>query len=185
MKTFVWFLCMINTERLVPSHSTLSAISAQMPALDFDASDSGSSSSNSSEESGYACKCSNDSKVSLLGAADYCLLPGATTSYKCGNVNRKERGECPRTGAKPCQSTGIQLLNDSLCVLDSRDNTYKCVASKTDLQTFRLKKQSQKSSGSFKDSSTSSSGDISSGNIAYASVYVMHIIFSIAFALVC
>ena len=181
MKTIIWFLCMLTTKHLVPSQSSLSSVTARMPALELDASESGSSSSSSSVDSGYACKCSNDSKVSLLGAADYCLLPGAVTSYKCGNVNRKERGECPRAGANPCQSTGIQLRNDSLCVLDSRDTTYKCVASKKDLQTFR--KTKQESTGTSKGSSTLSSGDISTGNIINTHSCITYILFSITLVL--
>ncbi|GLD97908.1 hypothetical protein PINS_up006605 [Pythium insidiosum] len=80
-----------------------------------------------------ACVCSRLRRVSLMGAADYCLPAVAATGDKCGNVALAERGECPRAGAQPCQDTGHVLSNDSICAYDKRQDVYKCVASKDDL----------------------------------------------------
>ncbi|KAJ0402419.1 hypothetical protein ATCC90586_000017 [Pythium insidiosum] len=80
-----------------------------------------------------ACVCNRLRRVSLMGAADYCLPAVAATGDKCGNVVLAERGECPRAGAQPCQDTGHVLSNDSICAYDKRQDVYKCVASKDDL----------------------------------------------------
>lgn len=69
-----------------------------------------------------------------MGASDYCLSPNASLSSKCGNVDLAESGACPTTGAQPCSNKGHVLANDSLCLLDDKDDTYKCVASKNDLE---------------------------------------------------
>ncbi|KAG6616163.1 AGC protein kinase [Phytophthora cinnamomi] len=81
----------------------------------------------------YGCDCRSIRRVSLMGASDYCLDPNASLSSKCGNVDLGESGACPITGAQPCSPKGHVLANDSLCALDDKDETYKCVASKKDL----------------------------------------------------
>lgn len=79
--------------------------------------------------------------------SDYCLDPNASLSSKCGNVNLGESGACPITGAQPCSPKGHVLANDSLCALDDKDETYKCVASKKDLEIQKHGKKKKKKSG--------------------------------------
>ncbi|KAF4044957.1 hypothetical protein GN244_ATG02662 [Phytophthora infestans] len=115
--------------------------------------DSGSGSSSLE----YGCDCRSVRRVSLMGASDYCLNPNAPLSSKCGNVELGESGACPIVGAQPCSPKGHVLTNDSLCALDDKDETYKCVASKNDLDIQKhgkkKKKKSNRRHGS--DSSTS------------------------------
>ncbi|KAL3663795.1 hypothetical protein V7S43_011209 [Phytophthora oleae] len=105
----------------------------------------GSGSSSSSLE--YGCDCRSVRRVSLMGASDYCLDPNASLSSKCGNVDLGESGSCPITGAQPCSPKGHVLANDSLCALDDKDETYKCVASKKDLDIQKHGKKKKKKSG--------------------------------------
>ncbi|KAG1687565.1 hypothetical protein DVH05_004762 [Phytophthora capsici] len=105
----------------------------------------GSGSSSSSLE--YGCDCRSVRRVSLMGASDYCLDPNASLSSKCGNVDLGESGACPITGAQPCSPKGHVLANDSLCALDDKDETYKCVASKKDLEIQKHGKKKKKKSG--------------------------------------
>ncbi|KAK1941056.1 hypothetical protein P3T76_007762 [Phytophthora citrophthora] len=105
----------------------------------------GSGSSSSSLE--YGCDCRSVRRVSLMGASDYCLDPNASLSSKCGNVDLGESGACPITGAQPCSSKGHVLANDSFCALDDKDETYKCVASKKDLEIQKHGKKKKKKSG--------------------------------------
>ncbi|KAG3103736.1 hypothetical protein PI124_g13994 [Phytophthora idaei] len=103
--------------------------------------DSGSGSSSLE----YGCDCRSVRRVSLMGASDYCLDPNAPLSSKCGNVELGESGACPITGAQPCSPKGHVLANDSLCALDGKDETYKCVASKHDLDIQKHGKKKKKS----------------------------------------
>ncbi|KAG7389224.1 hypothetical protein PHYPSEUDO_010782 [Phytophthora pseudosyringae] len=105
----------------------------------------GSGSSSSSLE--YGCDCRSVRRVSLMGASDYCLDPNASLSSKCGNVDLGESGACPITGAQPCSPKGHVLANDSLCALDDKDETYKCVASKKDLDIQKHGKKKKNKSG--------------------------------------
>ncbi|OWZ09640.1 hypothetical protein PHMEG_00017619 [Phytophthora megakarya] len=110
----------------------------------------------------YDCDCRSVRRVSLMGASDYCLDPNATLSSKCGNIDLGESGACPITGAKPCSSKGHILANDSLCALDEKDETYKCVASKKDLEIQKKggkkkKKKSNRRHGSDSSLSVASS----------------------------
>ncbi|KAL4164036.1 hypothetical protein KRP22_004658 [Phytophthora ramorum] len=104
----------------------------------------GSGSGSSSME--YGCDCRSVRRVSLMGASDYCLAPEAPLSSKCGNVDLGESGACPTTGAHPCSPKGHVLANDSLCALDDKDETYKCVASKNDLDIQKHGKKKKKKS---------------------------------------
>ncbi|KAI9919712.1 hypothetical protein PsorP6_017496 [Peronosclerospora sorghi] len=92
----------------------------------------------------YECDCRMVRRVSLMGASDYCLAPSAALSSKCGNVELGDMGACPLTGAQPCSSKGHVLANDSLCLLDEKDETYKCVASENDLE---IQKNGKKKKG--------------------------------------
>ncbi|KAE8891659.1 hypothetical protein PF005_g7845 [Phytophthora fragariae] len=92
----------------------------------------------------YGCDCRSVRRVSLMGASDYCLDPNAPLSSKCGNVDLGESGACPITGAQPCSPKGHVLANDSLCALDDKDETYKCVASKKDLDIQKNGKKKKK-----------------------------------------
>ncbi|CAI5737414.1 unnamed protein product [Peronospora destructor] len=94
----------------------------------------------------YGCDCRSVRRVSLMGASDYCLAPGALLSSKCGNVDLGESGSCPLSGAQPCSVKGHVLANDSLCALDNKDETYKCVASKNDLEIQKNGKKKRKKS---------------------------------------
>ncbi|EGZ05390.1 hypothetical protein PHYSODRAFT_534044 [Phytophthora sojae] len=94
----------------------------------------------------YGCDCRSVRRVSLMGASDYCLDPNAPLSSKCGNVDLGESGACPITGAQPCSPKGHVLANDSLCALDEKDETYKCVASKKDLEIQKKGKKKKKKS---------------------------------------
>ncbi|GMF50732.1 unnamed protein product [Phytophthora fragariaefolia] len=126
-------------------------------------SDSGSWSMSASGSSSleYGCDCRSVRRVSLMGASDYCLDPNAPLSSKCGNVDLGENGACPITGAQPCSPKGHVLANDSLCALDEKDETYKCVASKKDLEIQKKggkkKKRKTERRGHGSDSSISNS----------------------------
>lgn len=129
-------------------------------------SSSGNSSSSNSSESeppsasdsgsyynataGYDCSCSDARKVSLMGASDYCLAPGARYSGKCGNQMLGDLGECPRAGAQPCSELGHMLTSDAVCELDEKDEVYKCVASEDDqnIQSGKKPKKDSSSHGS-------------------------------------
>ncbi|POM73916.1 Hypothetical protein PHPALM_9187 [Phytophthora palmivora] len=120
----------------------------------------GSGSSSSSLE--YGCDCRSVRRVSLMGASDYCLDPNATLSSKCGNVQLGESGACPITGAQPCSPKGHVLANDSLCALDEKDETYKCVASKKDLEIQKKGGKKKKKKSSRRHGSDSSMSSASS-----------------------
>ena len=107
-------------------------------------SESGSYSGSSSSSLEYECDCRSVRRVSLMGASDYCLAPNASLSSKCGNVDLREDGGCPIVGAQPCSSKGHVLTNDSFCELDRKDDTYKCVASKNDLDIQKNGKKKKK-----------------------------------------
>lgn len=86
----------------------------------------------------YKCACDGLQRVSLMGRSNYCLPQHANVNDKCGNVNLGAKGECPRRGAEPCSpELGYNLTQDSVCLLDDRDNVYKCVASAEDLERLR------------------------------------------------
>ena len=116
---------------------------------DSETSDSGSwsmESGSGSRSAEYGCDCRSVRRVSLMGASDYCLAPGALLSSKCGNVELGESGSCPLTGAQPCSVQGHILANNSLCALDKKDDTYKCVASKNDLEIQKHGKKKRNNS---------------------------------------
>ncbi|ETP37413.1 hypothetical protein F442_14781 [Phytophthora nicotianae P10297] len=115
----------------------------------------------------YGCDCRSVRRVSLMGASDYCLDPNASLSSKCGNVQLAESGACPITGAQPCSPKGHVLANDSLCALDDKDETYKCVASKHDLdiQKHGKKKKKKNNRRHGSDSSTSMAPSLSARQV--------------------
>ncbi|RLN53208.1 hypothetical protein BBJ29_000530 [Phytophthora kernoviae] len=132
---------------------------SESSASDGSADESGSSDSSSGSSSSsmeYECDCKALRRVSLMGASDYCLAPNASLSSKCGNENLGENGACPTTGAQPCSSIGHILANDSLCLMDDKDETYKCVASKHDLDIQKNGKKKKKKSSSRRYGSGSS-----------------------------
>ncbi|CAH0478855.1 unnamed protein product [Peronospora belbahrii] len=131
---------------------------------DVEPSDSGSYSMETGSGSSsleYGCDCRSVRRVSLMGASDYCLAPNAPLSSKCGNVDLAESGACPIVGAQPCSAKGHVLANDSFCELDDKDETYKCVASKDDLEIQKngkkRKKNSKRNHGRESSTSTASS----------------------------
>ncbi|CEG40262.1 uncharacterized protein PHALS_10474 [Plasmopara halstedii] len=128
-------------------------------ASEMNESDSWSGSSSSSME--YECDCRMVRRVSLMGASDYCLAPKASLSSKCGNIDLAENGACPITGAQPCSMKGHVLANDSICALDEKDETYKCVASKDDLEIQKNGGKKRKKLNRYKDSNSSKSSAIS------------------------
>ncbi|GMF16167.1 unnamed protein product [Phytophthora lilii] len=135
-----------------------SADSASGVSADESGSGSWSMSSGSSSSSlEYGCDCRSVRRVSLMGASDYCLAPNAPLSSKCGNVDLGESGACPTTGAQPCSMKGHVLANDSLCALDDKDETYKCVASKKDLEIQKHGGKKKKKSGRHHGSDSSTS----------------------------
>ncbi|TDH69832.1 hypothetical protein CCR75_002360 [Bremia lactucae] len=126
------------------------------PSSIRDESDSWSSGSSSSSFE-YGCDCRSVRRVSLMGASDYCLDPNALLSSKCGNIELEENGACPITGAQPCSLKGHVLTNDSVCALDRKDETFKCVASENDLEIQKNgKKRKNRNRRQERDSSSAS-----------------------------
>uniref|UniRef100_M4BTT4 Uncharacterized protein n=1 Tax=Hyaloperonospora arabidopsidis (strain Emoy2) TaxID=559515 RepID=M4BTT4_HYAAE len=123
----------------------------------MDDSEGGSYSGSSSSSLEYECDCRSVRRVSLMGASDYCLAPNASLSSKCGNVDLREDGGCPIVGAQPCSSKGHVLTNDSFCALDKKDDTYKCVASKNDLEIQKNGKKKKKNANRRNGSETATS----------------------------
>lgn len=178
------------------SASSSASSAASSSASSSASSTSGSSSSASSESPdptdssgsyynatvGYDCTCSDARKVSLLGASDYCLAPGARYSAKCGNRMLGELGECPRTGAQPCSGLGHVLTEDSVCGLDEKDDVYKCTASEDDQDIHSGKKRSKKKKSSSSDGGleevgngarASTGGSLSSRALTVAAVFLV------------
>ncbi|TYZ60847.1 hypothetical protein PybrP1_000426 [[Pythium] brassicae (nom. inval.)] len=105
----------------------------------------------------YKCECSSLQRVSLMGRSNYCLPQRANVNDKCGNVNLGAKGECPRRGAEPCSpELGYNLTQDSMCLLDDRDNVFKCVASTEDLE--RLRNSGKKKLKSAQSNATAAAG---------------------------
>lgn len=145
------------------STSLVATASSSSGSVGMHSSFSGSSSSNGSD-AGYACTCSDDRKVSLMGASDYCLPPAAKYSDKCGNQRLAEQGNCPIAGAQPCSDLGHVLTQDAVCVLNEADEVYKCVASVDDQDIQSGKKSKKKKKGT--DSSGTSGSNLDAGNSA-------------------
>ncbi|RLN98112.1 hypothetical protein BBJ28_00017265 [Nothophytophthora sp. Chile5] len=142
--------------------------------------DSGSWVSGSDSSIEYGCNCRSVRRVSLMGASDYCLAPDAQLSSKCGNIQLGEGGACPSTGAQPCSTKGHVLANDSLCALDDKDDTYKCVASKNDLEIQKHggKKKKKRSAGG--ESGDDSSVSLAPPHQAPSALQVLGLVVSVA-----
>ncbi|CAI5707922.1 unnamed protein product [Peronospora farinosa] len=130
----------------------------------------------------YECDCRSVRRVSLMGASDYCLVPGALLSSKCGNVDLGESGSCPMTGAQPCSVKGHVLANDSFCALDNKDETYKCVASKNDLEIQKNGKKKRKKSS--RHHGPESSMSMASPHLLWTARQVLAVVVCMAFGMI-